>query len=183
MWIIPCWRQPRFSSFSYAFAIILLLSLMYKVACTQTWNTMFYYFAQNSHIIIIWPKKALCTKSFVEKLKKSPLVLLHASNSLMRSVIHQCFIRSLQEVIFVKNSWTEKTKTSSLLLKTTGWIEEVSPLGACKTLSNLNGNEMVLFTALESSNFFSYHLMSIPWLCNHFIAVLYCALILNWSGA
>ena len=44
------------------------------------------------------------TKSFVEKLKKSPLVLLHASNFLMRSVIHQCFIRSLQEVIFVKNS-------------------------------------------------------------------------------
>lgn len=31
---------------------------MYKVACTQTWKTMFYYFAQNSHIIIIWPKKA-----------------------------------------------------------------------------------------------------------------------------
>lgn len=74
----------------------------------------------------------------------------------MRSVIHQCFIRSLQEVIFVKNSWTEKTKTSSLLLKTTGWIEEVSPLGAYKTPSNLNGNEMVLFTALESSNFFFY---------------------------
>lgn len=179
MWIIPCWRQPRFSSFSYAFAIILLLSLMYKVACTQTWKTMFYYFAQNSHIIIIWPKKALCTKSFVEKLKKSPLVLFHASNFLMRSVIHQCFLRSLQEVIFVKNSWTEKNKTSSLLLKTTGWIEEVSPLGAYKTLSNLNGNEMVLFTALESSNFFSYHLMSFPWLCNHFIAVLYCALISN----
>ena len=47
---------------------------MYKVACTQTWKTMFYYFAQNSHIIIIWPKKAICTKSFVEKLKKSLLL-------------------------------------------------------------------------------------------------------------
>lgn len=128
-------------------------------------------------------KKSPLYKIIRREIKKSPLVLLHASNFLMRSVIHQCFLRSLQEVIFVKNSWTEKNKTSSLLLKTTGWIEEVSPLGAYKTLINLNGNEMVLFTALESSNFFSYHLMSIPWLCNHFIAVLYCALTSNWSGA
>ena len=99
-------------------------------------------------------KKSPLYKIIRREIKKSPLVLLHASNFLMRSVIHQCFLRSLQEVIFVKNSWTEKNKTSSLLLKTTGWIEEVSPLGAYKTLINLNGNEMVLFTALESSNFF-----------------------------
>lgn len=99
-------------------------------------------------------KKSPLYKIIRREIKKSPLVLFHASNFLMRSVIHQCFLRSLQEVIFVKNSWTEKNKTSSLLLKTTGWIEEVSPLGAYKTLSNLNGNEMVLFTALESSNFF-----------------------------
>lgn len=104
-------------------------------------------------------KKSPLYKIIRREIKKSPLVLFHASNFLMRSVIHQCFIRSLQEVIFVKNSWTEKNKTSSLLLKTTGWIEEVSPLGAYKTLSNLNGNEMVLF---ESSNFFFISLDVFP---------------------
>lgn len=58
------------AAFPNPFAIIFLLSLMYKVACTQTWKTMFYYFAQNSHIIIIWPKKGPLYKIIRREIKK-----------------------------------------------------------------------------------------------------------------